>query len=710
MSEKLVLQGPYKNEPNEDNIILSKQESLELNKIPCIQVSFKNAFLGREVTLEEVNNYLKIIYPNTPSNKEGTLLCDTDTGNYWLIIYNAVSKKYLLSQMDIKGTPGPQGESAYDIAVDNGYKGTEVEWLLSLKGEKGEPGGIGPKGEPGEPGPKGEVGPNGKQGPQGEIGPQGEPGIPGEQGPKGDVGPRGEQGPTGEGFSVTKTYNSLEEMETDKDNIEEGSFVMIASTVEDPDNAKLYVKGETDFSFITDLSGATGMKGEPGEQGPPGIDGKQGTPGLPAKVGTVITTQTTSTTQAAVTITPTSGSETNEYDFNFSIPSGKDGLTMQVGEVTTATGEEGSQASVTIIKQPNSDDTYDFNFTLPRGDTLKSTSYNIVVSKNSWTRLSNGFYKYIYTNNAIKKTNFIDIGPAVGVTEDELNALLSLKITISEVNNGSLTLIGYGELLDTPIPLLVVIEGSILEIQSSITFDDIPTEGSSNAVKSGGVYSALQNLDSGIPLGSGSVDMNLFVNSDKSVTVASFTDNLNFLQLSTFLINNLGKYVSFGYSNNGSWGFSKNDIVGVNLSPALIYPTAIRTSGNNKEYDFSFIGTIGNSNAISNGYGLGTVSLNATIITDSNNIPTNNGSIILQLFYNSTINNANESTTVVDNTRYYAVAINIQGNSCSGYTTNNTGWTSTSTPEEFYQAFMSGMMLEDSGFSTHIYFKPLPTI
>lgn len=31
------------------------------------------------------------------------------------------------------------GLSAYDIAVKNGYKGTEEEWLLSLKGDKGEP-------------------------------------------------------------------------------------------------------------------------------------------------------------------------------------------------------------------------------------------------------------------------------------------------------------------------------------------------------------------------------------------------------------------------------------------------------------------------------------------------------------------------------------------------------------------------------------------
>lgn len=41
------------------------------------------------------------------------------------------------------GTLGGQlvrGFSAYDIAVQNGYQGTEEEWLDSLKGEPGEPG------------------------------------------------------------------------------------------------------------------------------------------------------------------------------------------------------------------------------------------------------------------------------------------------------------------------------------------------------------------------------------------------------------------------------------------------------------------------------------------------------------------------------------------------------------------------------------------
>ena len=38
------------------------------------------------------------------------------------------------------GIQGKDGKSAYQIAVENGFRGTELEWLASLKGEKGDPG------------------------------------------------------------------------------------------------------------------------------------------------------------------------------------------------------------------------------------------------------------------------------------------------------------------------------------------------------------------------------------------------------------------------------------------------------------------------------------------------------------------------------------------------------------------------------------------
>lgn len=49
----------------------------------------------------------------------------------------ALAKKWAESG---SGTPGQDGKSAYEIAVENGFQGTEEEWLASLKGDSGEDG------------------------------------------------------------------------------------------------------------------------------------------------------------------------------------------------------------------------------------------------------------------------------------------------------------------------------------------------------------------------------------------------------------------------------------------------------------------------------------------------------------------------------------------------------------------------------------------
>lgn len=47
---------------------------------------------------------------------------------------------------------GEEGQSAYEVAVRKGFSGTEEEWLLSLKGDMGEPGQEGPPGPAGAEG------------------------------------------------------------------------------------------------------------------------------------------------------------------------------------------------------------------------------------------------------------------------------------------------------------------------------------------------------------------------------------------------------------------------------------------------------------------------------------------------------------------------------------------------------------------------------
>ncbi len=77
-------------------------------------------------------------------------------------------------------------------------------------------------------------------------------------------GVQGPAGPQGEPFTIKKTYTSIAQMNADFNNMNLGDYVMIASTVEVEDNAKLYTRGESQWIFITDFSGATGIRGETG--------------------------------------------------------------------------------------------------------------------------------------------------------------------------------------------------------------------------------------------------------------------------------------------------------------------------------------------------------------------------------------------------------------------------------------------------------------
>ncbi len=120
------------------------------------------------------------------------------------------------------GEKGSDGKSAYQIAVEQGYQGSESDWLSSLKGDKGEKGNTGAKGNPGQDGAegksayaiavehgyedseekwllslKGEKGDTGERGEKGDTGDRGLQGVPGEKGEKGDAGVAGKDGTDG---------------------------------------------------------------------------------------------------------------------------------------------------------------------------------------------------------------------------------------------------------------------------------------------------------------------------------------------------------------------------------------------------------------------------------------------------------------------------------------------------------------------------------
>ena len=65
----------------------------------------------------------------------------------------------------------------------------------------------------------------------------------------------------GKNFSVHKTYDSVSAMQADASNVPSGEFVLISTSAEDEDNAKLYVRAEQGFSYLVDMSGARGATG-----------------------------------------------------------------------------------------------------------------------------------------------------------------------------------------------------------------------------------------------------------------------------------------------------------------------------------------------------------------------------------------------------------------------------------------------------------------
>ena len=176
------------------------------------------------------------------------------------------------------------GLSAYQIALQNGFQGTEEEWLASLKGEKGDKGdkgdtGLqgakGEKGDKGDKGDKGEKGDPGAQGIQGEKGDKGEkgekgdPGEKGEKGDQGDIGPQGLRGERGErgpqGFQGEKGEKG--------DQGEKG------------EQGERGEKGDPGEQGIQGIPGEKGDKGDRGEQGEQGIQGIQGVQGIPGEKG-----------------------------------------------------------------------------------------------------------------------------------------------------------------------------------------------------------------------------------------------------------------------------------------------------------------------------------------------------------------------------------------------------------------------------------------
>lgn len=151
----------------------------------------------------------------------------------------------------------PRGKSAYEIAKENGFDGTEAEWLASLKGA---PGAAGANGKDGENGKTPYVGDNGNW----YIGAD-DTGKP-------SRGAKGEPGTDG----VTPTFG-IESVETG----EPGTDAEVTMTGDAPNHGLKFVipRGNKGDKGDTGSPGAKGDKGEPGAKGEPGSPGAKGDKG-----------------------------------------------------------------------------------------------------------------------------------------------------------------------------------------------------------------------------------------------------------------------------------------------------------------------------------------------------------------------------------------------------------------------------------------------
>lgn len=185
------------------------------------------------------------------------------------------------------GEPGPPGESAYEIAVAEGFVGTEAEWLESLVGEQG------PQGIQGPDGPQGSEGP---QGPEGDVGPQGPAGADGEQGLQGPAGPQGAPGVQGASLTIDEYGNLDEAKVTAIETADVDWWFLVNPGGDDRVNQTLPagISGDMERHLIvyrasdnswSDYGQFTGIQGPAGPQGPQGVQGPNGTPGAPGAPG-----------------------------------------------------------------------------------------------------------------------------------------------------------------------------------------------------------------------------------------------------------------------------------------------------------------------------------------------------------------------------------------------------------------------------------------
>lgn len=188
--------------------------------------------------------------------------------------------------------------------------------------------------------------------------------------------------PRGDPWKIAKVYDSAAAMEADYNNpdIAVGDLVCIVSDPSDPDNAKVYVKGDTQYEFFVDMSGATGIKGEDGAKGEKGDKGDKGDPfiysdftedqlaGLKGDTGVGISSVALDPATFELIVTYSDG-DTERVDGSIQGPQGVKGDTGKAGSsIKTITSIEMTVGGETVpgVRVTLTDGNYN-DFALPKG-------------------------------------------------------------------------------------------------------------------------------------------------------------------------------------------------------------------------------------------------------------------------------------------------------------------------------------------------------
>lgn len=202
---------------------------------------------------------------------------------------------------------------------------------------------------------------------------------------------KGDKGDTGKAFVIEKTYQTIEAMVADYDNMNVNDYVMISGSIEDEKNATLWTKTETEVSpykwvYLADFSGASGITGA--------------TPNI--QIGTVTEGNQPSVTRRGTNENPI---------FDFVLKTGAKGDTGETGNGISSITKTGTSGLV---------DTYTVAYTNGNNMTFDVTNGNGIYSivKTS-TSGSVDTYTITYTNG---NTSTFDVTNGE-VTQEAFDAL-----------------------------------------------------------------------------------------------------------------------------------------------------------------------------------------------------------------------------------------------------------------------------------------------